>query len=400
MARLLRKFGVFECDDKGHLLNVCKHACEILGVVNQAPCINLKVDSLLELSSAQTFQDHLKLVSEAAENGAIGKAIDCRTLKNDSLNELLTWKVENETSTQDTHFLCHIHRLNDDLTEDRPEQHGDLAAVVDQLQQDFISNRGAYFVFGRALEALLTFTDSEYGFIGERLITSDNVPYLQTHAISNISWNDETRQFFKQNAPSGLVFSNLKTLFGHTIITGETLITNSPRAHPKSGGTPNGHPALNCYAGVPLMCGDDFIGMAGIANRPQGYSEQDLTSIKYLLNTIGFLIRAFRDQRQHKLLASQLQLKSAQLKKANRSKSRFLKSMSHELRTPLNSIIGFSRRTYASYGKRPEQDKKSLESVVRNGNHLISIVKPDIGFSLARIRGFFHCACSLQQYWI
>ena len=71
-------------------------------------------------------------------------------------------------------------------------------------------------VFNTALEDLLDVSDSEYGFIGE-ILQRGGVPYLKTHAITNIAWNHETRRFYNENVRNGLEFTNLDSLFGVTI---------------------------------------------------------------------------------------------------------------------------------------------------------------------------------------
>jgi len=60
---------------------------------------------------------------------------------------------------------------------------------------------------------------------------------------------------------------------------------------------------------------------------------------------------------------------------ANRAKTEFLANMSHELRTPLNAIIGFSKRLIkkSSASDNP-QYVKALDSIYRNGLHLLSII--------------------------
>jgi PAS domain S-box-containing protein len=57
-------------------------------------------------------------------------------------------------------------------------------------------------LFEDLLAALLSLTESEYGFIGEVLQTDEGLPYLKTLAISNVAWKDETRQMYEDNAPA------------------------------------------------------------------------------------------------------------------------------------------------------------------------------------------------------
>ncbi len=142
-------------------------------------------------------------------------------------------------------------------------------------------------LFDGMLESLLELTESEYGFIGEINLAADGSPlmeesymkfrgrpYLKTHAITDISWNDETRAFYAENAPKGMEFHNLQTLFGAVIVTGEPVIANSPSNDPRRGGLPDGHPPLNAFLGVPFYKNGEMTGMIGVANREGGYDRR------------------------------------------------------------------------------------------------------------------------------
>jgi signal transduction histidine kinase len=69
-------------------------------------------------------------------------------------------------------------------------------------------------------------------------------------------------------------------------------------------------------------------------------------------------------------------------KEANLVKSAFLASMSHELRTPLNSIIGFSHRLMKNLqGKIDERYLDALNTIERNGAHLLSLINDILDLS-------------------
>ncbi len=168
-------------------------------------------------------------------------------------------------------------------------------------------------VFDTALEDLLEVTDSEYGFIGE-ILQGDGAPYLKTHAITNIAWNRETRAFYRDNVRAGLEFRNLDTLFGVTIRSGQTVITNEPHEDSRRGGLPKGHPPLRAYLGVPIYSGSKLLGMAGVANREGGYDEDLLDNIKPLVSAFGTLIAAHQNNEsriraEEALFRTQQQLK-------------------------------------------------------------------------------------------
>jgi signal transduction histidine kinase/CheY-like chemotaxis protein len=64
---------------------------------------------------------------------------------------------------------------------------------------------------------------------------------------------------------------------------------------------------------------------------------------------------------------------------ANRVKSEFLANMSHEIRTPMNAILGLSEALY--YRLDSEQNKRMLQSVLRSGNLLLSLLNDILDLS-------------------
>lgn len=169
-----------------------------------------------------------------------------------------------------------------------------LLTAITRAQSQFVLSRDARTVFDGMLEALLNLTASEYGFIGEVFHDDDGSPFLKTHAITNIAWNEETQQLYDENIEQGLEFRNLNTLFGSVITTGSVVIANDPANDRRRGGVPKGHPPLNTFLGLPFYHRDTLIGMVGIANREEGY-EQDLAdSLQPFLTTCTNIILGLR----------------------------------------------------------------------------------------------------------
>ena len=61
-------------------------------------------------------------------------------------------------------------------------------------------------------------------------------PYLKTYSITDISWDKQSQEFYQNHAPKGLEFTNLNTLFGRVLKTGQAVISNDPHQDPRSGG--------------------------------------------------------------------------------------------------------------------------------------------------------------------
>ncbi|TFG59521.1 MAG: PAS domain S-box protein, partial [Deltaproteobacteria bacterium] len=172
-----------------------------------------------------------------------------------------------------------------------------LLEAMTEAQTQWFTHQDPAGIFVGLLQALLSVAESEFGFIGEVLRDPEGNPYLKIHAITNIAWNEETRRFYEENAPRGLEFRNLKTLFGAVMVTGETVISNDPPQDPRRGGLPEGHPPLNSFLGIPIYAGGEMVGMSGIANRPGGYDDELVEFLHPFTTMCGNLIHAFRTRR-------------------------------------------------------------------------------------------------------
>ena len=190
-----------------------------------------------------------------------------------------------------------------------------IADIVRTSQGDFIAGVPAGMLFDRLLAAVLDFTGSEYGFIGEVLEDESGAAYLKTYALTNIAWNDETRALYEANKASGFEFRNLQTLFGAALTTGRPVIANDPSHDARRGGLPKGHPAMRRFLGVPCWYGTEMVGLIGLANRAEGYDEQLVAILSPLLSSTAALIQALRLEAERKTAIAELTEKEHQLRR-------------------------------------------------------------------------------------
>ena len=106
----------------------------------------------------------------------------------------------------------------------------------------------------------------------------------------------------------GFEFHNLNTLFGVTLATGETVISNAPNKDPRAGGLPKGHPDMKSYLGVPIKHRDEMLGMLGIETARAAMS-QIVDAMKPLLVTAGSMIQSIRSINARRAIECELQEK-------------------------------------------------------------------------------------------
>ncbi len=214
---------------------------------------------------------------------------------------VLMWNVDRLLDNNQTPIG--LIAIGQDITERRHREK--LLRAIQQAEAEFIASDDPWIVFDRLLSAILSLTQSKYGFIGEVLKTLEGQPYLKTHAITNIAWNEETKALYEEKAPN-LEFYNLDNLFGQVIKTSEMVIANDPQHDPRSGGRPVGLPDMHAFLGLPIFQGNSMVGMVGVANRPGGYDASLQEFLQPVLTSCGTLIEAYKNEHRRRSVESEL----------------------------------------------------------------------------------------------
>ena len=180
-----------------------------------------------------------------------------------------------------------------------------LQAITEASLAYITGNSSLKECFENLLESVLNLSLSEYGFIGE-VLYEDGKPYLKEHALSNIAWSPETVALYEQFHAEGLEFRNLKTLLGEVMLTGKTVIANDPPSDNRANGTPEGHPALLAFLGIPVFRGQELIGMIGLGNRAGGYDQQVVDELAPVIATCANFITGYRLEQERKVMLQQI----------------------------------------------------------------------------------------------
>ena len=160
---------------------------------------------------------------------------------------------------------------------------------------------------------------------------------------------------------------------------------------------------------IPILNGDELVAIISLA-AVRTYTEQSLTLIYNILNTLNARVMGILTFRKMKNLSERLEMQNTeltqqktemtaqsvelteqnreleiqknQLREANRLKTNFLSNMSHELRTPLNSVIALSGVLNRRLATKINEEEYSYIGVIeRNGKHLLSLINDILDIS-------------------
>lgn len=288
--------GVILINEKGIITQVNRAAASIFGY-EVSELLDENVSILMPLPHNKAHDTYIANYLSTGEAKIIGIERDVEAIRKDGSSFDMELSITEAKVDGKKYFIGFIRDITDQKESDEIiKTNSKIMRSINSALASFINaDIPKKEIFDTILDKLLDITKSEYGFIGEILRKDDSAPYLKTHAITDISWNHDTRKFYKDNIRKGLEFYNLNTLFGITIRTGQYVISNNPNTDPRRGGLPAGHPPLNAYMGVPIYSGNMLIGMAGVSNRPGGYDEEMVYQLKPLLGTIGSLIASYQN---------------------------------------------------------------------------------------------------------
>lgn len=126
----------------------------------------------------------------------------------------------------------------------------------------------------KALNVAERITGSHFGFIGE----VNTMGSFDTLALSDPGWGD--CRIPKSDAPVMIKDMEIRGLWSLPLQTGNPVIVNDPENHPDAVGVPKGHPPLTAIMSVPLMQGEEPVGVITLGNRPGGYGDVEREGIE------------------------------------------------------------------------------------------------------------------------
>jgi len=193
------------------------------------------------------------------------------------------------------------------------KDHDRLQAIT-AIKNAYMYSQNQQQVFQEILQIYLDNTESEIGFIGSvKYQPEEKQNTLTSLAMTDISWDEASEEIYRKHLNGAMVFSNLNSLYGHVLATGEPYISNEAMHSPYYNHLPDGHPELNNFCGMPLYYGREFIGMIGFANRHDGYTEDDVIRLQPLNDEVARIIHEVRLQQHNRRLLHAINNSSSEI---------------------------------------------------------------------------------------
>jgi PAS domain S-box-containing protein len=263
-----------------------------------------------------------------------------------------------------------------------------VLTAVTQALTDFLDSGN----WSAASHHLLTFaiqqTQSEYGFLGVIL----EGPVLRVLAHDGVTWDvklnralyDEKMQ--QHSSVGYFEIAHIHNLLGEVISKGEPVISNLPQKDPRSGGLPSGHPPMHAFLGVPIFKGHEAVGLIVVANRPGGYTGQEVHYLETMSQATGVLYDNYRQNLKHVAMEAQQKNLEAQMRQAQKMEvlGRLAGGVAHDFNNLLMVMGGCSELLERSLPKESAA-RVYLDQIQRTTEKASSITKQLLAFSRKQV---------------
>lgn len=208
---------------------------------------------------------------------------------------------------------------------------------------------------------------------------------MTSSKIGYIYHYDEEKKLFTLNTWSkevmpGCTVQNSQTIYeldktgfwGEAVRQRGPIINNDFRAsHPLKKGLPKGHVELKKFMTVPVLRNGEIVGVIGLANKENDYTEMDILQCTLLLESAWRVADRMRAEEELRSLNEHLdtlvQRRTAELSDANSALRSFSYSVSHDLRAPLRRIRGFMEMFMDEYAETlTDEGRKQMQRIMDN----------------------------------
>ena len=168
----------------------------------------------------------------------------------------------------------------------------DFISLLTESFESINSEVYSQLLFKKTLESLITVSDSEYGFICEVQLRNENDYSLSNYFLTSLEWDSLKGYTFGVFDEENFPFKNLKRLYQTILVEKIPIIENNLQdINDHYLVTPSNTKILmNSFIGIPIFFHSKLVGILGLLNKPDNYTEQLVFKLHpFCLNLANFI---------------------------------------------------------------------------------------------------------------
>ena len=227
--------------------------------------------------------------------------------------------------------------LSSDILYLQAKERREQLQALYQLALEITELQDLQQVLNTALRYCLELTDSQFGFIG--LNTADNSA-MDVVAIQGFQASAHFYEHFH-------LIPLRPNIFARVVLENQPVRSADAMTDPRRIGQPRGHPPVQAFLGVPLRSRSTPIGMIGVANRPDAYTEEHEQLLMTYAAQVAIAIRNAQLYEELKAAKADLEQKVTERTEELGLAKEALAQQAHQLRLLLAQTVTIQERERA-----------------------------------------------------
>jgi PAS domain S-box-containing protein len=190
--------------------------------------------------------------------------------------------------------------------------HAMILEAIRRVQSLPVGDGDPHGLFDEMLGQALRLTESEYGFVGEIIYTTDGNPHLRSYSATHAGWHEEARDRYRASSQAESTEESLKAIFDRVLRSGHTVFAQHDGSD-SGGASERPHP-LRTVIGLPLHHGEGLVGVIGLGNREAGYDVATVAFLQPFTATCATVISAYQNEQRRRLTELSLQQSEEQFR--------------------------------------------------------------------------------------